>query len=320
MDKDTTTNIKVGFFVIIGLLILIVGVYSIGNRQNLFTKNFRLHANFRQVNGLQPGNNVRFSGINVGTVEDISIVDDSTIQVVMIIKEQVQEFIKKDAIATIGSDGLMGNMLVNIDPGDSHLPPVEDGNLIRSYEQIKTDDIINTLNSSNENLALLIEELLAITRGVNRGKGAVGVLMKDSMVAKDLSLALKNIQITTANAVSLTSELQTMVDGWKEGEGLVNTLLMDTTYTGHIARAVENVEKSTIALYATSQQLNQLLEEKDQNAINTILRDSTFNADLQQSMEKVKAGTIKFDQSMEALQHHWLLKSYFKKLEKAKNE
>lgn len=316
MDKDTTTKIKLGFFVMIGLIILIIGVYSIGNRQNLFTKNFRLTTNFKQVSGLQPGNNVRFSGINVGTVEDISIIDDSTIQVVMIIKEQVQEFIKKDAIATIGSDGLMGNMLVNIDPGNSQLPTVEDGDLIHSYEKVNTDDIINTLNSSNENLALLIEELLAITQGVNRGKGTVGLLMKDSLLAKDLRVTLNNIHITTANAASITNELQEMVNGWKKGEGLVNTLLMDTTYTGHIARAVENVEKSTIELHKTSQQLNQLLEQKDQNAINTILRDSTFNADLQQSMEKVKTGTIKFDESMEALQHHWLLKKYFKKLEK----
>ncbi|MEQ8926995.1 MAG: MlaD family protein [Fulvivirga sp.] len=318
MDKDTTTKIKLGIFVMTGLAILIIGIYSIGNRQNLFSKNFRLHANFKQVNGLQPGNNVRFSGINVGTVEDISIMDDSTIRVVMVIKEQVQEFIKKDAIATIGSDGLMGNMLVNIDPGNSQKPTVEDGDMIVSYEKIKTDDIINTLNSSNENLALLIEELLAITQGVNRGKGAVGVLMKDSLLAQDLKVTLKNIHLTAANAASVTNEFHAMVDGWKKGEGLVNTLLMDTTYTGRIAHAVENIEKSTEELYQTSQQLNQLLEQKDQNAINTILRDSTFNADLQQSMEKVKTGTAKFDESMEALQHHWLLKGYFKKLEKEK--
>ena len=96
MDKDTTTKIKLGFFVTVGMLILMIGIYSIGNRQNLFTRNFQLSTHFRQVSGLQPGNNVRFSGINVGTVEDIIILNDSTIEVVMIIKEQVQEFIKKD--------------------------------------------------------------------------------------------------------------------------------------------------------------------------------------------------------------------------------
>lgn len=320
MDKDTTTKIKLGFFVIVGMLILLIGIYSIGNQQNLFTRNFRLSTHFKQVNGLQPGNNVRFSGINVGTVEDINILNDSTIQVVMIIKEQVQEFIKKDATATIGSDGLMGNMLVNINPGNSLQVPVEDGDRIMSSEKVKTDDIINTLNSSNENLALLIEELLAITQGVNRGKGAVGALMKDSLLTKDLKSALQNINTTTANAVAITKDLQIMLNEWKNSEGLVSTLLTDTSYNAYITRALENVESTTIELQETSHQLGKLLEQTDQNAVNTVLRDSTFNANLQESMEKVKAGTTKFDESMEALQHHWLLKGYFKKLEKDKNQ
>ena len=320
MDKDTTTKIKLGFFVTVGMLILMIGIYSIGNRQNLFTRNFQLRTHFRQVSGLQPGNNVRFSGINVGTVEDIIILNDSTIEVVMIIKEQVQEFIKKDATATIGSDGLMGNMLVNIDPGNSLLTMVEDGDRIMSSEKVKTDDIINTLNSSNENLALLIEELLAITQGVNRGKGAVGALMKDSVLTRDLRAALKNINITTSNAVAITNDLQGMVIEWKAGQGLVNTLLMDTSYTAYVSRALENVKASSIELHKTAQQHSKLMDQTDQNAVNTILRDSTFNADLQESMEKVKEGTIKFDESMEALQHHWLLKGYFKKLEKEKNQ
>ncbi len=117
MKKETGNTLRVGIFVIAGLTLFIAAIYLIGQNQNMFKKTFTISANFNNVSGLMQGNNVRYSGINIGTVKDITMVNDSTITVDMNIDEKMVKHIKKDAIATIGTDGLVGNMIVNIIPG-----------------------------------------------------------------------------------------------------------------------------------------------------------------------------------------------------------
>jgi len=126
MAKTKLENLKLGIFVVFGTLLLVTAAYLIGNRQNMFGKTIPISALFKDANGLQNGNNVRFSGINVGTVNKIEMINDTTIRVHMIIEEKMQNHIKKDAVATIGSDGLVGSMLINIVPGKgktTHIGP-----------------------------------------------------------------------------------------------------------------------------------------------------------------------------------------------------
>jgi len=322
MIENKNYKVRLGLFVTLGFVIFAAAMYSIGSQQNLFSNNFRLNVAFKQVNGLQPGNNVRFSGINVGTVEDIELVDDSTVQVVLLIKEQVRQFVKRDATATIGSDGLMGNMLVNIEPGNSQTQPaVEDDGTIRSVEKVKTDDIINTLNNSNENLALLIEELLQITLDVNKGRGAVGTLMKDSLLATDIKSTVNNLKIVSRESIVAVGEAKAILLNIKNGKGLVNTLFSDTSYVGSFDKIMTNLEASSEQIVQTSEHLNALTQkmESSPSALNTMINDSTFNANLIQTMIEVKEGTAKFNEDMEALQHSWPFKKYFKKKGKGKS-
>src|SRR4051812_28244697 len=114
MEKETGYRIRLGIFVSIGVALLIVTIYVIGKKQNLFGTTFKVSGIFHNVSGLQVGSNVRFSGISIGTVENIEIITDSTVRVDMILEEKTRKFIKKDAKASIGSEGLMGNKIVNI--------------------------------------------------------------------------------------------------------------------------------------------------------------------------------------------------------------
>src|SRR5689334_12869651 len=108
MSKELTRNIRLGIFVLAGTVFIIVMLYLIGSKQNLFGSTFRISAQFYTVNGLMEGNNVRFAGIDVGTVEKVEIISDSTVNVVMLIEEKIRPYIKKNAIASVGTDGLMG--------------------------------------------------------------------------------------------------------------------------------------------------------------------------------------------------------------------
>src|SRR5690349_12707063 len=126
MAKEVSKNIRLGVFVLLGTILLIAALYLIGNNHNLFGNTFRISAEFYNVNGLMPGNNVRFSGIDVGTVESVEIVSDSSVRVVMVIEQDIRKYIRKNAVASIGTDGLMGNKLVNINSSDEDAEPIEE--------------------------------------------------------------------------------------------------------------------------------------------------------------------------------------------------
>jgi phospholipid/cholesterol/gamma-HCH transport system substrate-binding protein len=163
MKKTTSQKISLGLFVIIGLLIFVLATYLIGDKQKMFGKTNHLQATFNNVNGLKLGNNVRYSGVNVGTVRNIEMIGDTSIRVDMIIDKNIFKHIRKDAVATIGSDGLVGSMVISIVPGKGTALPAEPGDEISSQNRIRTDDLLNTFNKTNKNAAQLTENLLRIT-------------------------------------------------------------------------------------------------------------------------------------------------------------
>src|SRR3546814_10707910 len=106
----------------------------IGKNRNLLGGSFPLKAVVSNVNGLVPGNNVRYKGIDVGTVQSIGVENDTAIVVTMLIDNKMRPYIKRNAIASIGSDGLMGNKLININSQSGHAEPVESGAIISSLK------------------------------------------------------------------------------------------------------------------------------------------------------------------------------------------
>jgi len=194
MRKTASEKIKLGIFVSVGTFLLVAALYLIGSQQHLFTNKLVLNSKFSNVNGLQAGNNVRYAGINVGTVSSIDMIDKSFILVEMKIDKKTSRFINKNAVATIGSDGLVGNMLVEIIPGKEGSLAVEDMDTIQSYSKISADNMLSTLSVTNENAALLTADLLAITDKILHGKGTVGMLINDSTLSKDLQLTINQLQ------------------------------------------------------------------------------------------------------------------------------
>src|ERR1700686_1656405 len=117
MNKKSGFTWKLGIFVLSGLVLFVFTIYLIGRQKYFFGSTFHLQAQFKTVSGLKVGNNVRFSGINVGTVDQIELITDTSVMVNLVIRKKYQEFIKTDAKAGIGSDGLMGDKVLTISPG-----------------------------------------------------------------------------------------------------------------------------------------------------------------------------------------------------------
>lgn len=335
MAKQTKNTVRLGIFVTVAIALFTASVYYIGNRQNLFGAKYRISCYFNNVGGLQVGNNVRYAGINVGSVADIIFVNDSTLQVDMQLNDKVRNIIKKDATASIGSDGLVGNVIVNIGPGSGNMPPAENGDFIASFSRAGTDDILKTLGNTNETFAILALNLLEITEKLNSGQGTLPLLIRDSIMGAQVAQSLYNLRMTTEQ-IRLTSEqLRIGVDMAVQGEGMLGYLLKDTTLPYQLEEFVSrfdtmlfremepvfsDLKKSGEDIAATSAQLKEAVAMLNQGdgLAHTILQDTTAAKDLKTILENVNQGTERFNENMEALKHNFLFRRYYKKLEKGK--
>ena len=194
MQKQSINKIKLGIFVAIGIALFLAGIYYIGETKELFSTTFWISAIYKDVNGLQIGNNVRFAGINVGTIEAIEIITDSTVKVDMILDVKTQKFIKKDAKAIIGSDGLMGNKIMNVSPGTTAFAKVENNNMIGTTIPISLDDMLLKLKNTTDNAALITDDLAAIMGNIRSGKGTIGKLFMDTVFADNLDKTIVNVK------------------------------------------------------------------------------------------------------------------------------
>ncbi|KRD09094.1 organic solvent ABC transporter substrate-binding protein [Flavobacterium sp. Root901] len=197
MEKQSGYTWKLGMFVTIGLLLFIIAVYFIGKQKNLFGSTFHITSKFKTVSGLEVGNNVRFSGINIGTVEEIRLINDSSVVVSMVIKDEVREFIKTDARASIGSDGLMGDKVLTITPGVKSTKVIEDNGAIASINGIEMNDIMKSVKKSVDNVGVISEELAIFSHSMNNGNGALARLVRDDKMANSVSNTLSNLETGT---------------------------------------------------------------------------------------------------------------------------
>lgn len=319
MEKTNSQKIQLGIFVIIGTLVFLAAIYFIGNKQNMFGNTSHLKAVFVNVNGLQPGNNVRYAGIDIGTVKEIEMINDTTISVHMIIDNKIMEHIKKNAIATISSDGLVGNMIINIIPGKGEALKVKNGDTIQSYSRIGTDAMLETLNVTNENAAMLTADLLKITQEITQGKGTVGMLIRDTIMSKNLQETMNYLRITSKGTSESVASLNKLINELNRKDNVIGTL-NDTVVANRMKKIVINLEKSSNEINKVVTNLNATITNvKDgKGAINYLSNDPKLVKQIDSTITNVNKASIKLNEDLEALKHNFLFRGYFKKQEKEK--
>ena len=319
MKNTSSQKFRLGLFVIIGTILFVTGVYLIGQRQDMFKKTFTLSAYFQNVNGLQKGNNVRYAGIDIGIVKDITMINDSTIKIDMTIEEKIIIHIKKNAIATIGSDGLVGNMILNIVPGKGSSELISNGDIIKSYSKIGADVILSTLSVSSENAAILTSDLLKITTAMLEGEGTVGLLLNDTIMAQDLKQSVNNLKMASRGATNTINELNSIISSIKTNDDTVLGMILNDTISGQkLKNVVTNLETSSNEIQSLLSQVNSVVDDlnSSEGAYNYIVRDTSIVNSLKATLININEGTDKFNQNMEALKHNVLTRGYFKKLER----
>lgn len=228
MKISASQKIKTGIFTIVGILILLVGIFIIGNNKNMFGNTFSIYGTFKNVGGLQIGNNIQFAGIKVGTVENISFVSDTMVRVDMRMKGDVKRFLKKDAMATVGSSGLMGDKIITISPGsEEETVLMKDGDRIAAVDPVGMEEIIAKVTKVADNAGVITDELARMSIQIREGDGTISKLLYTDDLSKSLEGASKNAEKVTASLAGITAKINA-------GEGSIGSLVNTNSLSNKI--------------------------------------------------------------------------------------
>jgi phospholipid/cholesterol/gamma-HCH transport system substrate-binding protein len=241
MSKEPGFALKLGIFVIIGLALLAAAIYFLGKQKNLFSDTFRLRVQFTTVSGLKTGNNVLFSGINAGMVDNIELVTDTTVMVYLVIKKEMQRFIKTDALAAIGSDGLMGDKVLTIYPGTPAGLPVSDNALLVSKKRVEMDDLLSSVKTSVDNAGIITGQLAQFTYKMNNSNGALSRLLTDEQFSGSLKATLGNLETSSNEFAKFTTKMNS-------NKGAFGKMMNDEKFSNALDSTMQNLKTGTKGL------------------------------------------------------------------------
>ncbi|MDR4951274.1 MlaD family protein [Chryseobacterium sp. ES2] len=271
MNNESSNNWKLGIFVTIGILLFITTIYFIGVNRNLFGSNFALRSEFKNVSGLKQGSNVRLSGINIGTVSKIDFISDSLVLVKLLIRKDVQKYIKTDAVASIASDGLMGDKILIITPGPQSNTIVKDNDFITSYKTIEIDDLLSSVKQSTDNAKTITDELVKFSSKMNDKNSLLTKIMTDKDFASTIDRTIENLQISSQELAKFTLILNNK-------NGTIAKIFTDKKWSDNIESSISNLQNSSreISIFTTK------LNDK-----NNMFSQLSSNDSLALSIEKI---------------------------------
>ncbi|MDB5248003.1 MAG: transporter permease [Segetibacter sp.] len=325
-STKNTRAVVVGIFILLGIVILILTILTLGGQNKTFAKSIQVRAVFDDINGLQKGNNIWFSGVKIGTVKKISFVGggSSQVEVDMNIDATATQYIRKNAKARISSDGLIGNKIIVIYSGASKSPSVEEGDMLGVEKAINPDEMMITLQSNNRNLLDITNDFKILSKGIVEGKGTVGKLLTDETLLDDFEQTMVMLRKASNNAQTLSSSIAVYASKLQRKGTLANDLVTDTTIfrrlreTSSQMQEVSRKANSVVEnLNTTTNGLNTKLNNNN-TPVGVLLNDEDAAADMRVTLHNLQTSSIKLDENLEALQHNFLLRGFFKK--KAKRE
>jgi phospholipid/cholesterol/gamma-HCH transport system substrate-binding protein len=321
MDKaDNRKAVITGIFLSLGLVVFVIGVFTLGGSKKTFSKSIHVTSVFNDVNGLKAGGNVWFSGVIVGTISQMHLKGPSEVEVTLRVDENAAQYIHNNAQVHLGSDGLIGNKIIVIDGGSVQAPFLQDGDVLQVEKTLSTDDIMKTLQANNENLLAITKDFRQLSHAILQGKGTVGALLADSSMGVQLRNSMRNLQATTQTAAAMAMQLDNFTKKLNTKGGLADNLFTDTVTFNKIRASVAQLQKTVNSASELTQNLNTASKQlvTPNNAIGELLMDPKGAEQVKTTMNNLQQSTIKLNEDLEAAQHNFLLKGYFKKKAKAR--
>jgi len=319
MNQENKRSVLVGLFVLIGIVILVAAIMTLGGQQKKFVKAIHVKAVFDDIGGLQPGNNIWFSGVKIGNVKTIKFFGDSQVEVELSVEEKVAEFIRKNSKATISSDGLIGNKIIVIYGGTTDFPPVEEGDRLEAIMPLDTDEMMETLQENNKNLVDITNDLKVLTGKIAAGEGIIGAVMTDSTLAINFRTILSNLERASINSNKMIGDLNVFSANLNKKGTLMNDLVTDTSIVPDLKATMESLRVTSANTQALSKEfagITDKLNSKD-NSLGMLLNDAEFAKSLKKTMENADSASYNLNKGIEALEYTWPFNKGFKRKVKA---
>jgi phospholipid/cholesterol/gamma-HCH transport system substrate-binding protein len=313
MASKPSDHIKLGLFVLAGSALLVVGLYMLGSKRNLFRSTVEVSTHFHNAGGLRPGNNVRYAGINVGTVEVVRIVNDTNVLVTMAIREQDAEYIRDNAIASLGTDGLMGNKLVNLAAGEGHGNDIVDGTVLVSSMPLDTDQMMRTLDRTNMNMAEITDDLKELSERLTKPGGLIHML-SDSALALDMRTSITDLQRSVEHVRAVTANANAMIADVKAGKGVLGMLVSDPATEQQVRDGLAAMQRMADTLAHASSQVDRFAKGLNTpgGVAYTLAHDTATANDVRRTMANLEKSSETLEENLRALQRNFLFRKYFR--------
>lgn len=300
-----------------GIVLFFVALFYLGSEGSIFNKTFSVSAIFKNVEGLKEGDNVWLSGVKIGTVKSVTIFSEGKVVVTLSLKDKQNEFIRKNATAYIGSDGLVGNKIVVIRPGNSP-NIIHDSDTINSLSPADTQELINLAKEVGTSARSVMDDLNAISERLNSGEGLVGELLQEGPASADIRATLASLRRSSENATTITNNARDLIKEVNDGDGLITRLINDSTYAQKVDSTITNIASAGENARKISEELREVIKKmnNNDNALGVLLADTAVAAQLKTTLENAESASLKLDENMEALQHNFLFKGYFRRQKK----
>jgi len=320
---STTKNkrsIIVGIFILVGLGLLVTIILVMGGQRKSFSRTIKVKAIFDDVGGLQQGNNIWLAGVKVGTVKKIAFNRDSKVELSMSILESMQPYIHKDAKAKIGSESLIGNKIVVLTMGSPQAPLIQSGDILGIQTSINTEDMLITFQQNNKNLLAITTDIKDLTQRLSAGQGSLGKLLHDETLVNTLQKTLNTLHTTAGTAKSFAANLSDYSARLQQKGSLTNDLISDTVVFNGLRNSVIQLQKIAESGQAVVNNLDKASSSLNSTSspVGVILNDPKAAADLKSTLNNLNIGSQKLNDDLEALQHNFLLRGFFRKKAKTK--
>jgi phospholipid/cholesterol/gamma-HCH transport system substrate-binding protein len=316
-ESPNRRGVFVGFFVLLGILFFVGGILMVGNLHETFKNKMEVVALFDDVNGLQKGNNVWFSGVKIGTVSSLHFYGKSQVEVLIKIDTKTQQYIRRDAMVKISSDGIIGNKILIIYGGSSTAGQIQEGDTLGVEKTFSTEDMINTLQENNKNFLAITDDFKVISKSLVAGEGTIGKLLKDDEVYANINATTASLQLASAKAQQLVASLAAFSANLNKKGTLANELTTDTVIFNSVKSSVLQLQQMADTASAFIADLKKAGTNPN-STIGVLLRDETSGARIKETIKNLESSSQKLDEDLKAAQSSFLLKGYFKKQAKAK--
>lgn len=313
MGKFVNRSIKLGLMVAGGLVIFAIAIFYLGSKQDLFSSSVTVKSYFEDVKGLMEGNKVQYAGITVGHVSHIEIVNDTTILVEMSVDEDIQKFIRKDSKVNIGTDGLMGSKIVNINPGSSNAQTIASNDVLKTQESVDFQDVLEEAQSVMRDSRQITNNLREISRKMNEGDGDLAVLLNENKITTKLNRF-------GDEALAITSTTNEILEKVNSGEGDLGRLINDSTFTMEYAQLMGEFDSIAIETNNFVEELHQYSKQLNSGGglMYRLAYDSVMAGNIDTTIAKVSNSVDDIVGAANTLENSWVFNLFSKNKDKKK--